>query len=168
MSEPRVDKPAVNVSEHVDAGDFARSHDASGAVAGTGRTDAVNSGIVRSSDRTREVMRRSTAPLVSVARAFRRNADDGTPEGDFGDESVDDISNLAVYTRQGGAYARQARNSAAKAGGTPAASGKDGEGPTAPQGAAKTASGSPGGTGEASLTVSSLQTAPVTIRFTVK
>ena len=148
MSEPRANKPAVNVSEHVEAGDFARSHDASGAVAGTGRTDAVNSGIVRPSDRVREAMRRGTAPLATVARTVRRNADDGTPEGDFGDESVDDISNLAVYTRQGGAYARQARNSAAK-GGTPAASGKDGGGPTAPQGAAKTASGSPGGTGEA-------------------
>ena len=148
MSEPRANKPAVNVSEHVEAGDFARSHDASGAVAGTGRTDAVNSGIVRPSDRAREAMRRGTAPLASIARTVKRNADDGTPEGDFGDESVDDISNLAVYTRQGGAYARQARNSAAK-GGTPAASGKAGEGPTAPQGAAKTASGSPGGTGEA-------------------
>ena len=147
MSEPRVDKPAVNVSEHVDAGDFARSHDASGAVAGTGRTDAVNSGIVRSSDRTREVMRRSTAPLVSVARAFRRNADDGTPEGDFGDESVDDISNLAVYTRQGGAYARQARNSAAKAGGTPTADGTGAEGPAARQVATKPETGGPGGTG---------------------
>ena len=148
MSEPRANKPAVNVSEHVEAGDFARSHDASGAVAGTGRTDAVNSGIVRPSDRAREAMRRGTAPLAAVARTVRRNADDGTPEGDFGDESVDDISNLAVYTRQGGAYARQARNSAAK-GGTSAASGKAGEGPTAPQGAAKTASGSPGGIGEA-------------------
>ena len=148
MSEPRANKPAVNVSEHVEAGDFARSHDASGAVAGTGRTDAVNSGIVRPSDRAREAMRRGTAPLAAVARTVRRNADDGTPEGDFGDESVDDISNLAVYTRQGGAYARQARNGAAKVG-TSAASGKAGEGPTAPQGAAKTASGSPGGTGEA-------------------
>ena len=87
MSEPRVDKPAVNVSEHVEAGDFARGHDASGAVAGTGRTDAVNSGIVRSSDRAMEAMRRGTAPLAEVARAVRRNADDGTPEGDFGDES---------------------------------------------------------------------------------
>ena len=149
MSEPRVNKPAVNVSEHVEAGDFARSHDASGAVAGRGRTDAVNSGIVRPSDRAREAMKRGPAPLASIARTVKRNADDGKPEGDFGDESVDDISNLAVYTRQGGAYARQARNSAAKAGGTSAASGKDGEGPTAPQGAAKTASGSPGGTGEA-------------------
>ena len=53
-----------------------------------------------------------------------------------------------MYTRQGGAYARQARNGAAKVG-TSAASGKAGEGPTAPQGAAKTASGSPGGIGEA-------------------
>ena len=149
MSESRANKPAVNVSEHVEAGDFARSHDASGAVAGTGRTDAVNSGIVRPSDRAREAMKRGPAPLASIARTVKRNADDGKPEGDFGDESVDDISNLAVYTRQGGAYARQARNSAAKAGGTSAASGKDGEGPTAPQGAAKTASGSPGGTGEA-------------------
>ncbi|MBQ9042362.1 MAG: hypothetical protein IJ111_06055, partial [Eggerthellaceae bacterium] len=128
MSEPRVDKPAVNVSEHVEAGDFARGHDASGAVAGTGRTDAVNSGIVRSSDRAMEAMRRGTAPLAAVARTVRRNADDGTPEGDFGDESVDDISNLAVYTRQGGAYARQARNSAAEAGGTPAADGAGAEG----------------------------------------
>ena len=125
MSESRANKPAVNVSEHVEAGDFARSHDASGAVAGTGRTDAVNSGIVRPSDRAREAMKRGPAPLASIARAVRRNADDGTPEGDFGDESVDDISNLAVYTRQGGAYARQARNSAAK-GDTPAASGKAG------------------------------------------
>ena len=123
MSEPRVNKPAVNVSEHVEAGDFARSHDASGAVAGTGRTDAVNSGIVRSSDRAREAMRRGTAPLAAVTRTVRRNVDDGAPEGDFGDESVDDISNLAVYTRQGGAYARQARNSAVKAGGTSAADG---------------------------------------------
>ena len=149
MSESRASKPAVNVSEHVEAGDFARSHDASGAVAGTGRTDAVNSGIVRPSDRAREAMKRGPAPLASIARTVKRNADDGKPEGDFGDESVDDISNLAVYTRQGGAYARQARNSAAKAGGTSAASSKDGEGPTAPQGAAKTASGSPGGTGKA-------------------
>lgn len=149
MSEPRVNKPAVNVSEHVEAGDFARSHDASGAVAGTGRTDAVNSGIVRSSDRAREAMRRGTAPLAAVTRTVRRNVDDGAPEGDFGDESVGDISNLAVYTRQGGAYARQARNSAAKAGGTSAADGAGTEGPSARQDAAKPASGSPGGTGEA-------------------
>ena len=148
MSEPRANKPAVNVSEHVEAGDFARSHDASGAVAGTGRTDAVNSGIVRPSDRAREAMRRGTAPLAAVARTVRRNADDGTPEGDFGDESVDDISNLAVYTRQGGAYARQARNGAAKVG-TSAASGKAGEGPAARPDAAKPASGGTGGTGEA-------------------
>ena len=149
MSEPRVDKPAVNVSEHVEAGDFARGHDASGAVAGTGRTDAVNSGIVRSSDRAMEAMRRGTAPLAEVARAVRRNADDGTPEGDFGDESVDDISSLAVYTRQGGAYARQARSSAAEAGGTPAADGAGAEGPAARPGAAKPASGGTGGTGKA-------------------
>lgn len=149
MSEPRVDKPAVNVSEHVEAGDFARGHDASGAVAGTGRTDAVNSGIVRSSDRAMEAMRRSTAPLAAVARTVRRNADDGTPEGDFGDESVDDISNLTVYTRQGGAYARQARNSAAEAGGTPAADGAGAEGPAARPDAAKPASGGTGGTGKA-------------------
>ena len=149
MSEPRVNKPAVNVSEHVEAGDFARSHDASGAVAGTGRTDAVNSGIVRSSDRAMEAMRRSTAPLAAVARTVRRNADDGTPEGDFGDESVDDISNLTVYTRQGGAYARQARNSAAEAGGTPAADGAGAEGPAARPDAAKPASGGTGGTGKA-------------------
>lgn len=149
MSEPRVNKPAVNVSEHVEAGDFARSHDASGAVAGTGRTDAVNSGIVRSSDRAREAMRRGTAPLAAVTRTVRRNADDGAPEGDFGDESVDDISNLAVYTRQGGAYARQARNSAAKAGGTSAADGAGTEGPSARQDAAKPASCGTGGTGKA-------------------
>ena len=149
MSEPRVDKPAVNVSEHVEAGDFARGHDASGAVAGTGRTDAVNSGIVRSSDRAMEAMRRGTAPLAAVARTVRRNADDGTPEGDFGDESVDDISNLTVYTRQGGAYARQARSSAAEAGGTPAADGAGAEGPAARPGAAKPASGGTGGTGKA-------------------
>ena len=149
MSEPRVDKPAVNVSEHVEAGDFARGHDASGAVAGTGRTDAVNSGIVRPSDRAREAMRRGTAPLAAVARTVRRNADDGTPEGDFGDESADDISNLAVYTRQGGAYARQARNSAAKAGGTSAADGAGTEGPSARQDAAKPASCGTGGTGKA-------------------
>ena len=149
MSEPRANKPAVNVSEHVEAGDFARSHDASGAVAGTGRTDAVNSGIVRSSDRAMEAMRRSTAPLAAVARTVRRNADDGTPEGDFGDESVDDISNLTVYTRQGGAYARQARNSAAEAGGTPAADGAGAEGPAARPDAAKPASGGTGGTGKA-------------------
>ena len=54
MNEPHAGKPAVNVSEHVAAGDFARAHDASGAVAGTGRTDAVNSGIVRTSDRSEE------------------------------------------------------------------------------------------------------------------
>ena len=149
MSEPRVNKPAVNVSEHVEAGDFARSHDASGAVAGTGRTDAVNSGIVRSSDRAREAMRRGTAPLAAVTRTVRRNVDDGAPEGDFGDESVDDISNLAVYTRQGGAYARQARNSAVKAGGTSAADGAGTEGPSARQDAAKPASCGTGGTGKA-------------------
>ena len=141
MSEPRVDKPAVNVSEHVEAGDFARGHDASGEVAGTGRTDAVNSGIVRTADRAREAMRRGPASLSAVTRAVNRNADDGSPEGDFGDESVDDISNLAVYTRQGGAYARQARNSAAKAGGTPAADGAGAEGPAARPDAAKPASG---------------------------
>lgn len=133
----------------MEAGDFARGHDASGAVAGTGRTDAVNSGIVRSSDRAMEAMRRSTAPLAAVARTVRRNADDGTPEGDFGDESVDDISNLTVYTRQGGAYARQARNSAAEAGGTPAADGAGAEGPAARPDAAKPASGGTGGTGKA-------------------
>ena len=94
-------------------------------------------------------MRRGTAPLAAVARTVRRNADDGTPEGDFGDESVDDISNLAVYTRQGGAYARQARNSAAKAGGTPAADGAGAEGPAARPDAAKPASGDTGGTGKA-------------------
>ena len=144
-----MNKPAVNVSEHVEAGDFARSHDASGAVAGTGRTDAVNSGIVRSSDRAREAMRRGTAPLAAVTRTVRRNVDDGAPEGDFGDESVDDISNLAVYTRQGGAYARQARNSAVKAGGTSAADGAGTEGPSARQDAAKPASCGTGGTGKA-------------------
>ena len=149
MNDARAGKAAVSVSEHVEAGDFARSHDASGAVAGTGRTDAVNSGIVRSSDRAMEAMRRGTAPLAEVARAVRRNADDGTPEGDFGDESVDDISSLAVYTRQGGAYARQARSSAAEAGGTPAADGAGAEGPAARPGAAKPASGGTGGTGKA-------------------
>lgn len=149
MSEPRVNKPAVNVSEHVEAGDLAPSHDASGAVAGTGRTDAVNSGIVRPSDRAREAMRRGTAPLAAVTRTVRRNVDDGAPEGDFGDESVDDISNLAVYTRQGGAYARQARSSAVKAGGTSAADGAGTEGPSARQDAAKPASCGTGGTGKA-------------------
>lgn len=114
MSEPRAGKQAVSVSEHVEAGDFARSHDASGAVAGTGRTDAVNSGIVRPSDRAKAAMKRGSEQLPAVVRAVRRNADDGAPEGDFGDESADDISNLAVYTRRGGAYARRARNSVAK------------------------------------------------------
>ncbi len=94
-------------------------------------------------------MRRGTAPLAAVTRTVRRNADDGAPEGDFGDESVDDISNLAVYTRQGGAYARQARNSAAKAGGTSAADGAGTEGPSARQDAAKPASCGTGGTGKA-------------------
>ena len=86
MSESRGNKSAVNVSEHVEAGDFARGHDASGAVAGTGRTDAVNSGIVRPSDRAREAMKRGPAPLASIARAVRRNADDGTPEAPTGRE----------------------------------------------------------------------------------
>ena len=114
MNDARAGKAAVSVSEHVEAGDFARAHDASGAVAGTGRTDAVNSGIVRTADRAREAMRRGPASLSAVTRAVSRNADDGSPEGDFGDESVDDISSLAVYTRQGGAYARQAREKVAK------------------------------------------------------
>lgn len=149
MSEPRADRPAVSVSEHVEAGDFARSHDASGAVAGTGRTDAVSSGIVRPSDKAREAMRRGTAPLAAVARTVRRNADDGAPEGDFGDESAEDISNLAVHARRGGASARQARNSAAKAGGTPAADGAGAGGPAARLDAAKPASGGTGGTGKA-------------------
>ena len=134
MSEPHAGKPAVNVSEHVAAGDFARAHDASGAVAGTGRTDAVNSGIVRTSDRAKDAMRRGQASLPALARAVRRNADDGSPEGDFGDESVDDISNLAVYTRQGGAYARQARDSVAKANGEGAASNAAGSSPQGPIG----------------------------------
>ena len=114
MNDARAGKAAVSVSEHVEAGDFARAHDASGAVAGTGRTDAVNSRIVRTADRAREAMRRGPASLSAVTRAVSRNADDGSPEGDFGDESVDDISSLAVYTRQGGAYARQAREKVAK------------------------------------------------------
>ena len=114
MNDARAGKAAVSVSEHVEAGDFARAHDASGAVAGTGRTDAVNSGIVRTTDRAREAMRRGPASLSAVTRAVSRNADDGSPEGDFGDESVDDISSLAVYTCQGGTYARQAREKVAK------------------------------------------------------
>ena len=114
MNDARAGKAAVSVSEHVEAGDFARAHDASGAVAGTGRTDAVNSGIVRTADRAREAMKRGPASLSAVTQAVSRNADDGSPEGDFGDESVDDISSLAVYTRQGGAYARQAREKVAK------------------------------------------------------
>ena len=114
MNDARAGKAAVSVSEHVEAGDFARAHDASGAVAGTGRTDAVNSGIVRTADRAREAMKRGPASLSAVTRAVSRNADDGSPEGDFGDESVDDISSLAVYTRQGSTYARQAREKVAK------------------------------------------------------
>ena len=121
MNDARAGKAAVSVSEHVEAGDFARAHDASGAVAGTGRTDAVNSGIVRTADRAREAMRRGPASLSAVTRAVSRNADDGSPEGDFGDESVEDISSLAVYTRQGGAYVRQAREKVAKPSGASAA-----------------------------------------------
>ena len=121
MNDARAGKAAVSVSEHVEAGDFARAHDASGAVAGTGRTDAVNSGIVRTADRAREAMKRGPASLSAVARVVSRNADDGSPEGDFGDESVDDISSLAVYTRQGGAYARQACEKVAKPSGASAA-----------------------------------------------
>jgi len=132
VNDARAGKAAVSVSEHVEAGDFARAHDASGAVAGTGRTDAVNSGIVRTADRAREAMRRGPASLSAVTRAVSRNADDGSPEGDFGDESVDDISSLAVYTRQGGAYARQAREKVAKPSGASAAPQASADGPESP------------------------------------
>lgn len=134
MSEPRDGKPAVSVTEHVEAGDFAHAHDASGAVAGTGRTDAVNSGIVRSADRAKEALKRGPAPLPTVAKAIMRNADDGSSEGDFGDESADSIANLAVYTRRGGAYARLARETA----GGPAA---DAPGPSATAGNPERAAG---------------------------
>ena len=151
VSEPRVSKPAVNVSEHVAAGDFARSHDASGAVADTGRTDAVNSGIVRTSDRAKDAMKRGPASLSVVARAMRRNADDGLPEGDFGDESVDDVVNLAEYTRQGGAYARRARDRVAKTNGESSASNAVGDSTQSPIGqrdVAKQASLSQNGPGK--------------------
>lgn len=107
MSETLVDRPAVSVSEHVGAADFARAHDASGAVAGTGRTDAVNSGIVRTSDRAKEAMRRGGASAPAIARAVGRQADDGSAEGDFGDESADDIAQAGAYARRGVAKARE-------------------------------------------------------------
>lgn len=121
MSEARADKTAAVFSEHVEAGDFAHANDASGAVAGTGKTDAVNSGIVRTSDRARDAMKRGAPSLAGVARAVRRQADDGSPEGDFGDESAEDIAYTAGYARQGAARAKSLRENAARAGGeTPA------------------------------------------------
>ena len=132
MNDARAGKAAVSVSEHVEAGDFARTHDASGAVAGTGRTDAVSSGIVRTTDRAREAMRRGPASPSAIGRAVSRNADDGSPEGDFGDESVDDISSLVVYTRQGGAYVRQAREKVAKPANASAAQPASADGPENP------------------------------------
>ena len=72
MNDARAGKAAVSVSEHVEAGGFARAHDASGAVAGTGRTDAVNSGIVRTADRAREAMKRGPASLSAVTQAVGR------------------------------------------------------------------------------------------------
>ena len=145
MSEARADKTAAVFSEHVEAGDFAHANDASGAVAGTGKTDAVNSGIVRTSDRARDAMKRGAPSLAGVARAVRRQSDDGSPEGDFGDESAEDIAYTAGYARQGAARAKSLRENAARAGGeTPAsATGENGqaqtEAPSAKAGRAGTA-----------------------------
>ncbi len=121
MSEARADKTAAVFSEHVEAGDFARANDASGAVAGTGKTDAVNSGIVRTSDRAKDAMKRGAPSLAGVVRAVRRQVDDGTAEGDFGDESAEDIAYAAGRARQGAAQAKSLREGAAKTSGeTPA------------------------------------------------
>lgn len=132
MSNSRTDKTAAVFSEHVEAGDFARSNDASGAVAGTGRTDAVNSGIVRTSDRARDAMKRGAPSLAGIARAVRRQSDDGSAEGDFGDESAEDIAYATGYARQGAARAKSLRENAARAGGeTPAsATGEGGQAQT--------------------------------------
>lgn len=148
MSDARADKGTAVFTEHVAAGDFAHANDASGAVAGTGKTDAVNSGIVRSSNRTREAMRLGPASAPAAVRTVRREADDGSPEGDFGDESAEDIANATAYARQGAARGKAIREKAAsqdgEAGSPQASSGKAAS-QTAPGNAAPGASPTPAG-----------------------
>lgn len=101
-------------------------------------------------------MRRGAASLPAVVRAARRNADDGSAEGDFGDESAGCIANVAIYARQGGAQVKRAREEVARAsgeGGAPSAAsghsdglaGSSPEGPIRRQGAAKREARDPGG-----------------------
>lgn len=66
-------------------------------------------------------MKRGAPSLAGIARAVRRQSDDGSAEGDFGDESAEDIAYTAGYARQGAARAKSLRENAARTGGeTPA------------------------------------------------
>ena len=119
-----------------------------GPVAYTGRTDAVNSGDgppVRQGEGGHEA---GPAPLAAVTRTVRRNADDGTPEGDRGRVGRRHPPPCRVHPPR--RRVRQAGPQQRSQGAAPRSQRQEGgEAPTAPQSAAKTASGSPGGTGEA-------------------